>query len=62
MKVKNPHPAFGHLLPFRYAKQAKEIIVKRLLPSEGWERVAEDLSSFCKTAEMRALMTEVTLC
>ena len=34
--IKSPHPAFGHLLPCQVARE-KVIIIKCLLPSEGWE-------------------------
>ncbi len=31
----------------------------RLLPCSAWEKVAEGLSSFCKTAEMRASLNSI---
>ena len=48
--IKNPHPAFGHLLPCQVARE-KAIIIKCLLPFEEWEKVAE--------GRMRALFKKV---
>jgi len=50
MKVKSPHPAFGHLLPF--FEREKALSDYRLLPCPlAWEKVPN--------GRMRALMKEV---
>ena len=48
--IKSPHPPFGHPLPCQGARE-RAIIIKRLLPFEEWEKVAE--------GRMRALAKEV---